>query len=250
MNNILATAAVFSQYLQGMIDIPGAIKTLDDIKSTNGHTIAQEEFLGSQNDWPKLNVPYNSEIKSTVYTWNHEDKKLENFRDMKTHLYVDTDGNRELMMLHYNAPFFGKETINVYADFNRGVLVKSMDEVEEFCREAKLGKKISLKAWIDKLKCPEGGITEYLGEKTVGWVDGKFNAFRINIVMKEFTKTEVLYFGLESMELEWIETIKPLPFIIGIENGLRERRFTDEDFKDVRTSCKKEVTIEEALGWV
>ena len=201
--------------------------------------------------WPKIKVPYNAEVRSTIFTWSHEYKKLENFRDMTTHCYVDSEGNRELMMLHYNAPFFGKETINFYADLNSGRLVKSIDG-EDFCKEAKLGEKICLKDWIDKMKDPEGGITEYLGEKQVEWVKGKFHAFKVCIETKEFTKIEVLYFNTDSMDLEWIETIKPLPFIVGIENGLEERRFTDEDFKDVRTSCDKKeaASIEEALGWV
>ncbi len=34
MNNVIATAVVFSQYLQGMIDVPGALKSLDELKNT------------------------------------------------------------------------------------------------------------------------------------------------------------------------------------------------------------------------
>jgi len=180
MQNILASAVVFSQYLQGMMDLPGAIKSLDDIKADKTFN----EFLTPENhrDWPKeIKVPYNSEVRGTVYTWEHKEKKLVDFHEMKSRLYVDSDGNRKLMMLEWNTPFFGKENLDVYCDFDEGLIVKSMRDTK-FCKEGHLGKKINLKDIIDRLNDPHGGLMEYLGEKQVDWIHQreKFHAFRIN----------------------------------------------------------------------
>ena len=231
-----------------MMDLPGALKSLDDIKGGKPFS----EFLAPENhkDWPKeIRVPYNSEVRGTVYTWEHREKRLDNFHDMKSRLYVDSDGNRKLMMLEWNTPFFGKENLDVYCDFDEGLIVKSMRDTK-FCKEGKLGKKINLKDIIDRLNDPHGGLMEYLGEKQVDWAHQreKFHAFRVNMQTKDFRKEEILYFNTDGMDLEWIETIKPLPFVIGIENGLEERKFSDEDFKDVKTRCDEEDSG--VLGWV
>lgn len=184
-------------------------------------------------------MPYNSEIRSTVYTYNHVDKNLEPFRNMKVHKYIDSEGNRALMMHTLDIPFHGEEKFNVYVDLNENRLVRSAPEID-FCLEDSLGtQKITIRNMIDDFKT-EGGSTEYLGLRAPRWETAtKYHALRLNIDIKELKGVSVYFFDQKTLELVWIEAVSPLPFVIEIENGLVERRFTDKDFKGVLLKCPK-----------
>lgn len=91
--------------------------------------LSKEESDGA---WPKLKVPYSSEIRSKVYTYDWEHKQLEPFKDMTSRIYVDSEGNRALFMLDYQVTFKGMERSNIYVDFNNGWMVKSINDLD-FC---------------------------------------------------------------------------------------------------------------------
>lgn len=44
---------------------------------------------------------------------------------------------------------------------------------------------------------------------------------------------------METKELAWTVMIKPFFLVLEIQDGLTEREFTDEDFKDILTECPK-----------
>ena len=69
-------------------------------------------------DWPLINVPYSSEVSSTVYVWDEEEKKLDNFRNMKLNHYIDSEGNRILADMNLDIPYHGSEKVNIYVDLN------------------------------------------------------------------------------------------------------------------------------------
>lgn len=138
---------------------------------------------------------------------------------MNVNSFTDASGNRKLTMIDYNIPFHGKERINIYADFTAGRMTKSVPGMD-FCWEFDLGEKINLREWIDKFLDPKGGITTYLGTKDVDWANTKYHAFKMVINTKEIQKTAVLYFDMNTLELQWIEMVKPLFFVIQVDNGL------------------------------
>ena len=49
----------------------------------------------------------------------------------------------------------------------------------------------------------------------------------------------IFYFDMKTLELEWAEMIKPINIVVQIDEGLNEREFTDEDFRDVVTECPR-----------
>jgi hypothetical protein len=159
--------------------------------------------------------------------------------------YIDAAGNRALSMVTLNVPLVGEQTCNTYMDFNNRRLVKSVP-AKDFCDEIDLKEDFNLKQYIDKLKCEKAGITKYLGTRTVRWETTRdqdaykqYHAFRIDEDNFDMRRSHVFYFDIKTNELAWIEMVRPLPFIFKIENGLTEREFTDEDFKDVLTECPR-----------
>lgn len=77
--------------------------------------------------------------------------------------------------------------MNIYADYTEDLMVKSIDKID-FCQEYHLGLKWKLHEFIDELKSPDWGYTEYLGEKDVPWAekDTKYYAFMVRLEFKGF----------------------------------------------------------------
>lgn len=200
----------------------------------------EDDHTGSTDEpsWPKVRVPYNSMIKSAVYIYDWEEKKLESLRDMVIEKWIDSDGNRALQMTTLNVPLQGEMTCSCFFDFNARRLVKSV-EGKDYCEEIDLKEDFVLKEHIDTLKDPKGGLTTYLGTKKCRWTGETYHTFRVEVDNFDIKRVFILYFDEANNELKWIAMVRPLPLIFEIENGFAERRFSDKDFEQVVTRCPR-----------
>ena len=82
-----------------------------------------------------------------------------------------------------------------------------------------------------------------MGDRKVIWDKSKaptmYHAFRVDHASDKWgiESSSILLFDQSTKELAYIEMIKPFFVVFELENGLAERTFTDEDFKDVKTQC-------------
>lgn len=193
--------------------------------------------------WPAVRLPYSGELKLKAFWYDWEERKLESFHDLNIHAYVDDIGNRALRMATWNHPLMGKMRDNTYIDFTEKTMVWSNPEDTKECFEFTLPHTFNIRDYIDKLKTEEGEITTYLGTKTVRWEHGDkpelYHTFRLDQKIFDMDMTHIVYFDWKTNELSYIEVLKPVFMILEIENGIHERKFTDEDFKDVMTECPK-----------
>lgn len=50
-------------------------------------------------------------------------------------------------------------------------------------------------------------------------------------------KGAYLYFSLDTLEVRWATLDIPCDYILGMEKGMKERKFTDSDYLNVARSC-------------
>lgn len=121
--------------------------------------------------------------------WTERDIKP--LRDMVINKYIDSEGNRALSIVEADLPIVGKTTCNTFVDFNKKTLVKSV-EGKDWCWQLDLPMEFNLKEYIEKLKCQEGGLAEYIGDRSVIWDREKqptiYHAFRVDHKGSEWDK--------------------------------------------------------------
>ncbi|CDW88430.1 UNKNOWN [Stylonychia lemnae] len=254
MNHIVQTSVLLTSFLTQLMEQLPQLE--EKIVLKNPSFLEQDDLTGSTDEasWPKVKVPYNSEIKSAVYIYDWEEKKLETLRDMTIQKWVDSDGNRALSMVTLNVPLQGEMTCSSYFDFNARKLVKSV-EGKDYCEVIDLKEDFVLREHIDALKNPDGGITTYLGTKHCRWTQETYHAFRIEVDNFDLKRVFILYFDETAKDLKWLAMIRPLPLIFEIENGLSERKFSDKDFEKVVTECPRgskmdDESIHELFGMI
>eukprot|EP00347_Sterkiella_histriomuscorum_P008744 403343919 len=206
-----------------------------------------------QNDkWPEVIWPNNAEMAMTVFQYNHHTKDLTPYLDMLIKQYVDADGGRSLSQVSKIDPKFGKVMENHFWDFDEQLLVVSDPEHPEKCLETDLEYELNLHELMERMKSPDGGITKYLGEMQVDWEKDRIKPATYHVFDLKFqwfhVKSEInIFFNIETKKLAWIQMHSPLLLVIQIEDGMKERKFTDEDFKDVLTECPEKLLPQEQM---
>lgn len=194
--------------------------------------------------WPKVNVPYDIEIDSKVFYYDWEEKELESLRDMTIKKWVDSTGNRALSIVNLNAPLIGNTECQTFTDFTKQLMVKAVKD-RDYCEEIELPERVNLRSLIDKLKKEGGGMVRYIGDRKAVFdretVPTIYHGFRLDIDCEKWgMKASLIYlFDMESGDLRYVELIKPFFLVFDVQNGLSERKFTDEDFKGVLTKCPR-----------
>lgn len=245
MNHIVQTSVLLTSFLTQLME---QLPQLEEKIQLKNPAFLEDDHTGSTDEpsWPKIRVPYNSIVKSAVYIYDWEEKKLETLRDMTIEKWIDADGNRALQVTTLNVPLEGEMTCSAFLDFNARRLVKSV-EGKDYCEEIDLKEDFVLKEHIDRLKDPKGGLTTYLGTKKCRWTGETFHAFRVEVENFDLKRVAIMYFDETKNDLKWIAMVRPLPLIFEIENGFSEKKFTDKDFEGVVTRCPHRSVKEEGF---
>lgn len=226
---------------------------MPDLKDNKPYLAESDPYTMFESDstkWPPLKVPYSAELKMSAFYFDWEEWKLEPFHNMKIHSYIDAEGNRALRMAEMNLPIKGKVSCNTYIDFNEKLIVDSDPHDKTKCYEFHLKNTFSIHDYVDKLKTPEGGLTTYLGTRSVRWETHKthkerklYHTFKLKQKILDMELTHRIYFDWETNELAYVELITPVHLVMKVENGIKERKFSDEDFKNVLTECPRKPSI-------
>ena len=151
MNHLIQTSVLLSSLVTQLLDqMPEIGSKLQEQKSEIDKVLVEalkdESLLLGEEDeakWPKVNVPYNSEVTCDVFYLDWETKELESFADMTINKYIDSNGNRALSMVSVNLPLTGKTQCNHYYDFSNRKLVRSVVG-KDWCQEITLPEVIRL----------------------------------------------------------------------------------------------------------
>eukprot|EP00347_Sterkiella_histriomuscorum_P007840 403347365 len=226
---------------------PAGFDFKDPMEMAAGDLIFEED----KTKWPVMNIPFDGEATFTVNYYDWEARRLETFKDMKITKYIDSTGNRALSMFSMNDPLRGGiRKSNSFFNFNQQHVVMSDPDNTKQCFQLDLPEAFNLHDYIDRLKKEEGGLAVYLGVKTLRWgindddTKGKlYYAFRLDENWFDQEVRKIVYFDWDTKELAWIEVVKPFFFVMKVENGIKKRKFTDEDYKDVLTECPRKPSL-------
>lgn len=204
-----------------------------------------DELLAAQDtvSWPKVHVPNSAEVSLSLNWYDWEARELKPFRNTKITKWLDGNGNRAYDVIKQDKPIVGTKECHIFWNFEEKTVVLSDPKDKKQCYQFDLPEAFNLREFIDKLKKQEGGLSVYLGTKTVRWSkDDKpkyYYAFRIEHEFFGMESTKIVYFDWDTKELSYIEVIKPFFMVIEVAKGLKERDFTDEDFRDLVTECPR-----------
>eukprot|EP00347_Sterkiella_histriomuscorum_P010701 403375257 len=194
--------------------------------------------------WPQIKIPYDGEYSFEVFKYDWADKKLTSQNDMNVTIYSDATYNRVLMMTVKQPP----HTTHLqreydYWDFNARKQIKYRpNDARCYNFDIKGEQIFNLKNFIDLVTTPEGEITKYFGVQTLRWEEDQvhkkqFYTFRIDHNWFGQEVSINIYFDFYTKDLAWIEVSKPDAYVFQLKNGILEREFTDEDYKEVLNNC-------------
>ena len=100
----------------------------------SGLELYESKFLNVQQDigraaWPNISLPHNFRLAGTYYTFNNQTRQLESFNNMSIVELVDSNSNRELVLVNETLPDFGYSHINSHIDCSTGILTQQFPAI-------------------------------------------------------------------------------------------------------------------------
>ncbi|CDW77771.1 UNKNOWN [Stylonychia lemnae] len=212
---------------------------IDEAKAIENYYKNAQVFGKYENQlpWPSVKFPYNGVANATVFQFNNVTQELTTYKNLTSMIYIDSDGNRGIVEIKVDLPTVGSQTIDFYIDYTKGVVVNSIQSIS-YCVEQNVGLQINLKGIIDAISDQNANYTQYLGKVNIPWFPvEEYHQFHIQVDTPQGLKGIMAFFTTDSQELRWVTLDLDYETIIGFENGIVERKFTDDDYKNILRTC-------------
>ena len=201
-----------------------------------GACMAAFEPYRTGGDWPPIELfPENFRLNFQINHYNHTTKKLEPWRNATGYQLIDSDGNRELVVLQMMRE--GKlMNVSMYLDCEKGETTYKIPD-KDYCVEQDWKISFNLRDMLDEIKDPGSGVTRYRGIVKVPYSKLELHQFEVNVIVGPFTSRHNLYYDKKTKNLRYITT-EGHSFIY-CTKGNEERSFSDKDFAGY-TNCEGE----------
>ena len=202
----------------------------------------QATFLQQEEAWPPVLLPMNFQLEGAYFTFNEETQKLEPYYDVKVAQYIDSDGNREKIVINQNIQGIGYTNITNFIDCTTGVITQHIPIIA-YCKSVPMGQIYNITDLFNKIRDPSSGVSTYEGLATLPWSNGT-NLYHFTMKTLDGqgkTIKQDVYYDTSSLNLKYA-MIEGAPEILVTDIGYVERTFTDEDFKGLDT-CTSEIQM-------
>eukprot|EP00347_Sterkiella_histriomuscorum_P016038 403354725 len=136
--------------------------------------------------WPPVNVAYNFEVDFSFQIWDPTMQKLIPFANMNGTQYVDSNGNREKVIVYLQMDKLGMLPIKQVFDYNTRTMIEHVPTFPK-CNKYTIPDEINVGETLKRVFSPKGGVTNFVGEEQLKWENGPDYEFKVGKANPETT---------------------------------------------------------------
>ena len=103
-----------------------------------------------------MKFPLNFRLDGGYFVFNNETRQLEPYKNITVSQYVDSNGNRQKVLINQTLPTLGYTYIESYLDCSTGMVTQHIPSLN-YCVQQSLGRSYNLTDIMTKARDPTSG---------------------------------------------------------------------------------------------